>query len=109
MAERGGSVPVIGRHSTMLRPDSVRRVTPPTTIIPNTRDAETSNQFATDGGESGGSWVVASDGVAVAGLADDASEFNPSDEKAWEVKNPRDPVGKDSVLDSLLWGRKPEQ
>src|SRR5215469_10695508 len=32
----GGSEPVTGRHSVMLRPDSVRRVRPPKTTIPKT-------------------------------------------------------------------------
>lgn len=53
-ADRGGSVPVIGRHSTMLSPDSVRRVTPPTTTIANTSDAETKSHLVTAGPERGG-------------------------------------------------------
>lgn len=36
-----------GRHSVMLRPDSVRRVRPPKTTIPKTLAAEPSNQYAT--------------------------------------------------------------
>ena len=43
----GGSEPVTGRHSVMLRPDSVRRVRPPKTTMPKTLAAEPSNQYAT--------------------------------------------------------------
>ena len=43
----GGSVPAMGCHSTIERPDRVRRVTPPTTTITKTRAAQTSNQKAT--------------------------------------------------------------
>ena len=33
----GGSVPMIGCHSVIDRPECVRRVTPPTTTIANTK------------------------------------------------------------------------
>ncbi len=39
-------MPKIGFHSTMESPESVRRVTPPTTTIANTRTQQTSNQIA---------------------------------------------------------------
>jgi hypothetical protein len=44
----GGKLPVTGRHSVMLSPDSVRRVSPPKTTIPKTLAAEPSSQYATD-------------------------------------------------------------
>jgi len=53
--ESGGRTPVIGRHSVMLSPDSVRRVTPPTTMTARTRTEESKSQFPTAGGESTGS------------------------------------------------------
>ena len=46
-----------------------------------------SNQFATDGGESGGSWVAVTDWDAVAEFVDGAFESNANDEKVWEVKS----------------------
>ena len=45
----------MGRHSVMLSPDSVRRVTPPTTMTAMTRVEESKSQFPTAGGESTGS------------------------------------------------------
>lgn len=47
-------MPAIGRHSVILRPDSVRRVTPPTTITAKTRAEEAKSQMATEGGVSFG-------------------------------------------------------
>lgn len=44
-----------GRHSVMLSPDSVSRVTPPTTMTAMTRVEESKSQFPTAGGESTGS------------------------------------------------------
>src|ERR1700691_5260307 len=52
--ESGGRIPVMGRHSVILRPDSVRRVTPPTTITAKTNADEPRSQRPTDGGESTG-------------------------------------------------------
>ena len=40
---------MIGRHSVMLRPDSVRRVTPPTTITAKTSVDERRSQCPTPG------------------------------------------------------------
>lgn len=37
-----------GRHSVMLSPDSVSRVRPPNTTIPNTLAAEPNSQYATE-------------------------------------------------------------
>lgn len=54
-SESGGRTPVMGRHSVMLNPDSVRRVTPPTTMTAKTRVEERKSQFATAGVESTGS------------------------------------------------------
>lgn len=54
-SESGGRMPVIGRHSVMLNPDSVRRVTPPTRMTAKTRVEERKSQFATAGVESTGS------------------------------------------------------
>jgi hypothetical protein len=48
-SERGGRIPVIGRHSVMLNPDSVRRVTPPTTITAKVRPEERRSQRPTAG------------------------------------------------------------
>src|SRR6266404_3033093 len=53
--ESGGSTPVMGRHSVMLSPDSVSRVTPPTTITAMTSTDESMSQFPTAGGENTGS------------------------------------------------------
>ena len=49
---------MIGLHSVMLKPDSVRRVTPPTTITANTKADEKSNQRPTASGGSTGSGAV---------------------------------------------------
>jgi hypothetical protein len=54
VSESGGRTPVMGRHSVMLSPDSVRRVTPPTTMTAMTRVEESKSQFPTAGGESTG-------------------------------------------------------
>ena len=45
----------MGRHSVMLSPDSVSRVTPPTTMTTITSTDESMSQFPTAGGESTGS------------------------------------------------------
>ncbi len=45
----------MGFHSVMLKPDSVRRVTPPTTMTANTSTADPSSQPPTEGGDSTGS------------------------------------------------------
>lgn len=44
-------MPDTGFHSVILRPDSVRRVTPPTTMTAKTRAEDRSSQRATGGGE----------------------------------------------------------
>jgi hypothetical protein len=44
----GGREPVTGFHSVMLRPDSVRRVSPPRITIPNTEAAEAMRKMPTD-------------------------------------------------------------
>src|SRR4030095_5874465 len=41
VSSRGGSVPTIGCHSVIDRPECVRRVTPPTTTIANTSAQQT--------------------------------------------------------------------
>lgn len=46
---------MMGRHSVMLRPDSVRRVTPPTTMTAKTRVEDKRSQRATGGAERMGS------------------------------------------------------
>lgn len=57
---------MIGRHSVILRPDSVRRVTPPTTITAKTSVDERRSQRPTaGGGRIGGVW----DGLSVAGCS----------------------------------------
>ena len=43
----GGRIPVTGRHSVMLSPDSVRRVTPPTTTTPMTKMPHPMSQLPT--------------------------------------------------------------
>lgn len=45
-------MPVIGFHSVILRPDSVSRVTPPTTTIVRTKDEDIMSQIPTDLGGS---------------------------------------------------------
>ena len=52
---RGGKTPAMGRHSVMLSPDSVRRVTPPTTMTANTSAADATSHPPTTGGERTGS------------------------------------------------------
>ncbi len=42
--------PVMGFHSVILRPDSVNRVTPPMTTIPNTRLEHPRSQYPTERG-----------------------------------------------------------
>lgn len=44
-AFNGGNVPMSGRHSTIDRPDSVRRVIAPIMAIANTIAAEKNSQF----------------------------------------------------------------
>src|SRR5437879_1004869 len=61
----GGSVPTIGCHSTIDRPEWVRRVTPPTTTIANTSAQQASSQAAT----------ARSLSRAGAGLGGDASAY----------------------------------
>lgn len=70
VSDKGGSTPVIGRHSVILRPDSVRRVTPPTTMTAKTSTDDNSNHPATGGGESTGS------SAASAGAAEALAEKN---------------------------------
>ena len=43
----GGKAPMIGFHSVIDSPEPVRRVTPPTTTIANTRAAQMNSQMAT--------------------------------------------------------------
>lgn len=62
-------MPDTGFHSVILRPDSVRRVTPPTTMTAKTRAEERSSQRATGGGESMGRLFSGSDGSADEGAA----------------------------------------
>lgn len=45
----GGRIPLTGSHSVMDRPDSVRRVTPPTTMMKKTNPDEMYSQLATTG------------------------------------------------------------
>ena len=47
MSFRGGNIPVIGRHSTIDRPESVRRVIPPATKIITINIIMVNNQFDT--------------------------------------------------------------
>lgn len=58
---KGGKIPETGFHSVMLRPDSVRRVTPPTTTMPNTKAEENMSQYPTEGRESGGRGIDVED------------------------------------------------
>ena len=51
-------MPAIGFHSVMLKPDSVRRVTPPTTITAKTNPADPINHPPTPGDDSTGSWAA---------------------------------------------------
>ena len=51
-------MPVIGFHSVMLKPDSVRRVTPPTTITPNTNPADPRSHLPTPGDDNTGNWLM---------------------------------------------------
>lgn len=44
-------MPLIGFHSVILKPDSVKRVTPPTTITANTSPEESISQRPTLGGD----------------------------------------------------------
>lgn len=67
---------MIGCHSVMLRPDSVKRVSPPMTIMPKTRAEQPKSQLGSDRGMVGiivgkldgmvvGGMVAVADGVAV--------------------------------------------
>jgi len=53
--DNGGRMPVMGCHSVMLNPDSVRRVMPPTTMMANTSVEDKSSQRPTAGGDRTGS------------------------------------------------------
>src|SRR2546423_7698929 len=58
-AWRGGIAPTRGCHSTIERPECVRRVTPPTTTIAKTRAQQASSHTATTrGGCDGESGVI---------------------------------------------------
>src|SRR5215216_7120961 len=46
-SDSGGTVPTIGCHSVIDRPEWVRRVTPPTTIIANTSAQHAKSHIAT--------------------------------------------------------------
>jgi hypothetical protein len=46
----GGNIPVNGSHSVILRPDSVNRVNPPITTIPNTKAEQPNNHLGNDRG-----------------------------------------------------------
>jgi hypothetical protein len=70
----------MGRHSVMLSPDSVRRVTPPTTMTARTRTEESKSQFPTAGGDITGScWLCCCCADDDADDADNSSA--PFDEK----------------------------
>mgnify|MGYP007051632478 CR=1 FL=1 len=70
--ESGGMTPVIGFHSVMLRPDSVRRVTPPTTTMAKTRVADAMSHPPTTGGARVGSGASAAACPFSAALEDSA-------------------------------------
>lgn len=57
--ESGGIIPETGRHSVILRPDSVRRVTPPTTMTAKTIAEDARSHIPTGGGDSTGSSATA--------------------------------------------------
>lgn len=70
----GGMIPVTGRHSVMLSPDSVSRVTPPTMMTAKTNADEKRSQLPTAGGANTGSlesfalgWAVSVDKKREAG------------------------------------------
>lgn len=60
---RGGMTPVMGCHSVMLNPDSVKRVTPPTTMIPMTSVEDIMSHIPTDLGASIGGGLAVEGGV----------------------------------------------
>ena len=51
IATIGGSQPVTGRHSTIDRPDSVSRVSAPSTIMKKIMPATTISQLRTEAGD----------------------------------------------------------
>lgn len=55
-------MPVMGCHSVMLRPDSVRRVTPPTTMTAKTNADEKRSQRPTAGGANTGNLETSASG-----------------------------------------------
>ena len=57
-----------GFHSVILNPDSVNRVTPPTTTIPNTSAEQRNNQFDTVGVDKIGRAVVGGGDVVLRNL-----------------------------------------
>lgn len=73
----GGIAPVKGFHSVMLRPDSVRRVTPPTTMIPKTRALHPRSQLDTAGVDNVGRASI--DSAAFAEEASSAGTDNDGD------------------------------
>ncbi|CAK5275786.1 unnamed protein product [Mycena citricolor] len=60
----GGTTPVMGFHSVILNPDSVKRVTPPTTTTANTSTDETMSHMPTETGGGGAVPGVAASIVA---------------------------------------------
>lgn len=61
----GGMMPAMGRHSVMLRPDSVRRVTPPTTMTVKTNADDKRSQRPTAGGANTGNLEASAPGWTV--------------------------------------------
>lgn len=91
MSERGGRTPEIGRHSTMLNPDSVSRVIPPTTTILNTRAEDARSQFETEGGDNDGSGGSCCSALDTKGAQDPLREDRDALEASFNI-------GAESVL-----------
>lgn len=81
-------MPVMGRHSVMLRPDSVRRVTPPTTMTAKTNVEEKRSQPPTAGGANTGKLGI----FALGWTVPVDSEREPGNRRALSFLMSREPV-----------------
>lgn len=84
----GGRIPVIGCHSTILRPDSVSRVSPPMTMIPKTRAEQPNSQYGSERGMTTGGEASPVGNGGMASAAPAPAPEPAAVENRWEgVKN----------------------
>jgi hypothetical protein len=92
----GGSVPTIGCHSVIDRPECVRRVTPPTTMIANTSAEQAKSHAAT----ARGGRCVSGDGVGeAAGAAASCGEAFT----AWILSQRHAATVRSALADAVRW------